>query len=316
MNFKYNTNYDYLKNNGCKISLEDYVSIKDNEGTTLSLYDYLSINKRVKELLNSQETTLDTFIEIFEGNLLLYHGTNDYRKFTAGNKVFIPKASNWGSGGVLGSGLYLTCYEETAIDYANGITMPLYVGGQGCSKNIQVLSISLGSDINEYKNCRGILLKPQHQYTPEEWNKYMQIIESTPNIYFIIGIEGNGTEIVFVKDNNKLIYQDISKHKSDNCSLPYNYSIGNVNENIKKLYPHVCLTDKNIKCPTSCEYLKQTQKLPVNIDNNNNKTQIICGTDNFEELIDEKNIQNGGNNQNYIKYLKYKKKYLELKKII
>jgi hypothetical protein len=282
-----------------------------DEGSIMSLFDYLCGSEPVILLLDSYydspltTKTLEEFIR--DVNIpLLYRGVNDYRKNLLGpeNPAFVPRSSSWSEGGAIGEGLYLTTYYATAKSYAVGYADTLYKGGKGCSQNIIILGASLGNDPDIYKSVKGVCLREKNKYNErqEYWNRSI----SNHEVSFVINIDGDGTEICFFINPDNLIHyitetKDTPMDLNENiCNFPFNrVPTGiRVDQSIIEQYPHECLTNTKIPCPTSCQYLERTNKLPKNKDG----TQIVCGTSEYREVAEYRQ-----------KYLKYKNKYLELK---
>lgn len=237
---------------------------------------------------------------ITEGTPFLYRGVNDYRKILIGpqNPAFVPSSSNWSGGGAIGEGLYLTTDLNTARSYAIGYADTLYKGGKGCSHKIFILALSLGNNFENYKSVKGICLREKNKYNDKQ--EYWNTSISNPDISFIVNIDGDGTEICFFRNPNNLIHylmnfkEEPMDYDENICNRSFNKVPPSyrVEQSIIDEYPHDCITNTRITCPTSCQYLKNVGKLPKNRDG----TQIDCGTDQYKQ-----------------KYVKYKNKYLQLK---
>lgn len=293
-----------------EITLKEYIEY---------LFTVESINKELMSIIpylyNDDETVPDLTFETYFNNIhkkydtegfsdnfsyLIYSGTNDYREYNKDSPIFIPRQSQYGDEGVLGNGLYATPEKQVAIDYANATSTSLFSSGMGCAKNILIRQIGC-NNIEDYNLCKGIILDEKKNYSEEEWNRY------TRGKHFIL----NKTldELVFISNmGGKIVYKNIEKIEpmdglKSHCKKPFNI-IKNVNVNedeLKRMYPHPCYTDDK-PCPTTCEYLKATNQLPLTGENNNKI--INCDTGEYES----QSFKN--------KYLKYKMKYLELKKKI
>lgn len=271
--------------------MEEY-NFKNNLKKIITLKDYLFFNKTSKDLIIKYpgSSLEQKFQNILNDNpTFLFSGTNDYRKYKRGEPIFIPISSAWGAG-VFGNGLYTTPNFGAAKDYAEGIALPLILGGQGCSKNIFIRTIKVKD--NKYDKIKGIILQEKKNYTEDEWNFLIK-----DDINFIVnGTDSDGSELVFIKNkDNLLIYDDPILKENENCNQPYNYYNFQKNHDILKQNYHECLDNDKIKCPSTCNYLKARDQLPYN----NDGTRINCGTDEYK-----------------IKYLKYKIKYLKLKQFI
>lgn len=266
----------------------DTFNFKEKINTRITLKEYLSHNKYSLKLVESYYSSVDEYLN--DNGTLLFSGTNDYRKYSKGEPLFIPASSKFSGGSTLGNGIYATPNYECAKLYGEGASQPLITGGRGCSKNVFIRLIKVKD--NRYDEIKGIILNEKKNYKDEEWDNLIKDMN-----FIVNGNDKDGSELVFIKQKDDLlIIDDIFKYENEWCSKKYNdISIGKPIENFNSLFPHECLTNTDIECPTSCNYLKERNQLPTNIDN----TKINCGTDEYK-----------------IKYLKYKTKYLKLKEFI
>jgi hypothetical protein len=286
-------------------------------GEELTLYDYLNKNPTVLwkyEQFKDYGYSLDEFISEIS---LLYRGTNDYRNIKIGEPIFIPPSSSWGEG-VLGNGLYFTPNINTARDYGRGFATTLINGGNGCVKDILLLTIKIEETdktiVDSLKNTYGICLNPKNNYLNDEWNELIK------NKEFIVGYEGDGTEIVFIQNiGGKITYSDVTREFDDAnlCGKPYNDTLGTIKSaefmrdfNTKE--QHACVTN-GTQCPSTCQYLSEKGRLPQTFNNDKKNAIINCNTGEYDEIQSASVIQNQTAGY-YDKYIKYKAKYLNLKK--
>ena len=267
---------NYIGTNGThyKFNLNNDLDKKITLSNLLEINEYALLN-------TDQYYTIDNVYQS------LYTGSNDYRKYNIGENPYIPISSQWG-GGVFGNGLYCTTNYDLASSYAIGVSTTLFNGGSGCSNNPIVRNI----EYDKTKELIGRIMKEKKDYLIDDWNKLITNIDFIVNIY-------DGNEIVFLPSaKNSLKIINIFKLDSNICNNKYNEYIGNELDQRKALFPHACLNDNKIKCPTSCEYLKNNGTLKGN-----------CHNGAYDEMY-------GGNNIYYNKYIKYKIKYHNLKKLI
>lgn len=271
----------------------DYDEIK---GKKISLYTYLATNKvvidKLRHMYNVEIPLHYHLIDAIEhGTTFLYRGDNDYYKNEIGTQAVIPTHAAWNfgrhSGGSYGLGLYLTTGfhypedenypDETARFYGKLQSDILKHGNadKGCSKNIIYNGVSLGNNVDNYKNVYGLFIerRPSHDvntsmatYLPliQEWNN---IIKKAEPFDFFISVEINLDEVVFIKPNVNLIYSELIKEPTNVCM----YS----GEHTTESHPIECRQKnenqiRNKPC-TQCEILRSQGKLPINKDG----TQIV-----------------------------------------
>lgn len=304
-------------------------------GSVINLYDYLSNNELIKTKL--REDNLFNYIinTPLNEHEFLYRGDNDYRYFKEGTSPYILSDSdipdgNWG-GYVYGPGLYLTINKEIAQTYAEGY---IYPRNKGCAKNLIISSFTLGNDPNIYKNCFGVIMNPKEKYKHTStvdgsvnyiaWNnmitqKIRDECGDEHDIHFIIGAEGNGTEVIWIRPHPNLKYAKIERiSHSETCALKINHGLL-PGEPIPDNFNHNCFGPESREdCPTTCEYFagnnpSRENKLPTSerylIEGDGTTkfdVKINCATGEFNQVDEAGNYMK--------KYLKYKNKYLKHKK--